>query len=165
MGLSRNQGINYPLLTLYNMWGNGNLDIIKNNYSIIVDRAFVNRYKIDYEYENVYIDFDDTITNKGKLNIDAIRFLYQLVNKNKNIYLLTRHKDDIYNSLKKYKLSIDLFTDIINIEDDKLKSDYIKKEKSIFIDDSFRERKDVKEKLDIPVFDVDMIESLIDWRV
>ena len=145
--------------------GGVHLNIIQNNYDIVVDRAFINRYKINYQYDNVYIDFDDTITNKGKLNINAIKFLYQLVNENKKIYLLTRHKDNIYNSLKKYKLSPELFTDIINIEEDKLKSNYIKKEKSIFIDDSFRERKDVKEKLDIPVFDVDMIESLIDWRV
>jgi len=35
---------------------------------------------------------------------------------------------------------------------------------SIFIDDSFSERKKVFEKTDIPVFDLDSIECLIDWR-
>ena len=29
------------------------------NYDIMLDRAFINRYKINYCYENVYIDFDD----------------------------------------------------------------------------------------------------------
>lgn len=164
MGLSRNMGINFPLLTLFNMWGY-DLNLIKNDYQIMLDRAFINRYKLDIDYENVYIDFDDTITNKGKLNLDAVKYLYQLVNEHKNIYLLTRHKKDIYESLKKYKLASDLFTDIINIEENTLKSDYIKRDKAIFIDDSFRERMDVKEKLNIPVFDVDMIESLLDWKV
>ena len=96
--------------------------------------------------------------------MDVIRYLYQLVNDNKNIYLLTRHKDDIYNSLDKYRISKYIFTEIINIDQDKLKSDYIIKDKSIFIDDSFRERIEVYEKLKIPVFDIDMVESLVDWR-
>lgn len=163
MGLTRNIGINFPMLTLFNML-DYDLNIINNNYDIMLDRAFINRYKINYCYENVYIDFDDTITNKGKLNLNAIRYLYQLVNENKKIYLLTRHKDNIENTLRKYKLSKDIFTEIIWINQEKLKSEYIEPEKSIFIDDSFRERIDVSKKLGIPVFDVDMIESLIDWR-
>ena len=36
---------------------------------------------------------------------------------------------------------------------------------SIFIDDSFAERRRVKEALGIPVFDLDMVESLLDWRM
>lgn len=164
MGLSRNLGINFPLLTLFNEWG-FDLNIINNDYQIMLDRAFINRYNINVKYDNVYIDFDDTITNKGKLNLDAIRYLYQLVNENKNIFLLTRHGKDINETLKKYKLSKDLFTEIIKIKEDDLKSNYIKKEKSIFIDDSYRERFEVHSKLKIPVFDVDMIESLLDWRL
>ena len=36
---------------------------------------------------------------------------------------------------------------------------------AIFIDDSFAERRKVHQTLGIAVFDVDMVESLIDWRV
>lgn len=42
---------------------------------------------------------------------------------------------------------------------------YIKGKDSILIDDSFAERKRVRERLGIPVFDIDMVESLIDWRM
>ena len=164
MGLSRNLGINFPLLTLFNMWGFP-LQYIKNDYNIVLDRAFISRYHLDLDYDNVYIDFDDLIIVRGKVNLSVIRFLYQLVNTNKNIYLLTRHRSDIFKSLQKYKISPDIFTDIISIGDDRPKSDFINSEKSIFIDDSFRERLEVKQKLGIPVFDVDMIEGLIDWRV
>ena len=163
MGLSRNMGINFPVLTLFNMWGY-DIDIINNDYNIVLDRAFINRYKIDIEYKNIYLDFDDTVTYKGKLNLDVIKFIYQSLNDNKNIYLLTRHKDNIYKTLKKYKLSEDIFKEIIEVKTTD-KSDYIKNKDSIFIDDSFRERKEVRDKLNIPVFDVDMIESLLDWRV
>ena len=65
------------------------------------------------------------------------------------------------------KLHIDsgLFCEIKVISRDNEKYNYIHGENAIFIDDSFAERKKVKDKLNIPVFDVDMIESLIDWRV
>ena len=36
---------------------------------------------------------------------------------------------------------------------------------SIFIDDSFSERLAISERLGIPVFDLDAVESLIDWRL
>ena len=57
-----------------------------------------------------------------------------------------------------YKIG-NIFDDIINVGE-KDKSYYIKEEKAIFIDDSFRERKDVYEKRQIPVFDIDMLNFL-----
>ena len=36
---------------------------------------------------------------------------------------------------------------------------------SIFIDDSFSERFSISDKLNIPVFDLDAIESLINWKM
>jgi hypothetical protein len=41
----------------------------------------------------------------------------------------------------------------------------MKEKNAIFIDDSFAERKKVHDVLGIPVYDVDMVESLIDWRM
>ena len=67
--------------------------------------------------------------------------------------------------LETYHIDKGLFQSIIVIGNDEEKYNYIKEEKAIFIDDSFAERKKVKDKLGIPVFDVDMIESLIDWRM
>ena len=61
-------------------------------------------------------------------------------------------------------ISEDLFEEIRVIDVLEEKSDYIKEKKAIFIDDSFAERKRIKDRCGIPVFDVDMIESLIDWR-
>lgn len=163
MGLSRNTGINFPLLTLY-CFKNIDCEIIPNDYKIVVDRALINRYNIDYKYKNVYVDLDDTLIVNDKVNLQLVMFLYQCVNKKINIYLITKHDKKVNNTLNNYHISINLFAKIIHINKDDEKYKYIDKDKSIFIDDSFAERKKVKEYCKIPVFDVDMIECLLDWR-
>lgn len=164
MGLSRNLGINFPMLTLFVFWGY-EVGVIDNGYDILVDRAFYSAYRIGYEYEHVYIDFDDTITINGMPNPEVIKYLYQAKNAGKSIHIISKHGGDIYEDLKKCCLSGELFDEIISISYEDEKSKYIRSEKAIFIDDSFAERKKIRERLGIPVFDVDMIECLIDWRV
>lgn len=163
MGLSRNTGINFPLLTLFAFWGY-DVSIIDNGYDITLDRAFYSAYNINIDYEHIYIDFDDTITLDGQVNPDVMRFIYQEENKDKKIHILSKHATDLMDDLKKLNIDAGLFCEIkvIALDDEKYK--YITSFKAIFIDDSFAERKKVHDKLGIPVFDVDMIESLIDWR-
>ena len=124
MGTSRNLGINFPLLTLYNMWGE-NVYILNNDYNILLDRSFISRFKIDINYDTLYVDFDDTIIVKDKVNEILIMLLYQMRNKRKKIILLTKHSKDIYESLKKYNISTLLFDKIIHIDQAHKKSDHI----------------------------------------
>ena len=35
------------------------IDIFQNPYNVVMDRTLISRYKIDYEYDTVYFDFDD----------------------------------------------------------------------------------------------------------
>lgn len=164
MGVSRNLGINYPMLTLFNMWGY-DVEIIDNKEEITLDRAFISRYKMNLSYHHVYMDFDDTLNLGNKVNIQMMSFLYQCMNKGISVTLLTKHANDIHNSLKRFKISEDLFDDIVHIKQGENKAQYITDRNSIFIDDSFAERLNIQEKIGIPVFDLDMIESLIDWRM
>lgn len=164
MGLSRNRGINFPLLTIYNNLGL-KVEIIKNNYNIELDRAFINRYRIDINYNTVYVDFDDTIVINGKVNKYLIMFMYQLLGENKKIILLTKHRKNIKESLDKYKICVNLFDEIIQINENDEKGKYIKDKEAIFIDDSFSERKRIHDELGIPVFDLDEVEALLDWKV
>ena len=164
MGLSRNLGINFPLLTLFVFWGY-DVSIIENEYDIMLDRAFYSAYEIGLQYNHIYLDFDDTITFGNAVNPDVMRFIYQSLNKGKKIHILSKHSTDLMKDLETYHIDKGLFQSIIVIGNDEEKYNYIKEEKAIFIDDSFAERKKVKDKLGIPVFDVDMIESLIDWRM
>lgn len=160
MGLIRGEGVNLPLLSLFNAEGI-NISIEKNDYTLEIDRALENKYKHNIIYTHVYIDLDDLIVSDGKINLTAIAFIYQCINDNVRVHLLTRHKKDVHTSLKKYRME-SLFDEVIWIKDSiEHKSDYISHTDSIFIDDSFSEREEVKKKKGIPVFDGHMIESLI----
>ena len=162
MGLTRNLGINMPLLTLYNFWGI-DVSLIPNREDLLLDRAFISRFQTDLSYSSVYVDFDDTLIVRGKVNAFLMMFLYQAFNQGKRLCLLTRHSTDIFSDLEKACIPASLFSEIIRLDEAGAKTDYIAPD-SIFIDDSFSERKRVRDALGIPVFDLDMIESLIDWR-
>lgn len=164
MGTTRNLGINYPMLTIFDLLG-FDVGIINNGQDILLDRAFISRYQTSVKYNTVYMDFDDTLYLDDKVNVTMIAFVYQCFNKGIPVVLLTKHAKDIYDSLDKFRISKDLFSEIIQIQKDHDKSEYITAKDAIFVDDSFAERKNIHDKLGIPVYDLDMIESLIDWRM
>ncbi len=164
MGLSRNTGINFPMLTLFTFWGY-DVSIIDNEYDITLDRAFYSAYRINIKYSDIYMDYDDTITLDGKINPDVMRFIYQSINLGKKIHILSKHQTNLKEDMIKAHVDSGLFESIKVIDVNDEKYNYIDIKDAIFIDDSFAERKKVHDKLNIPVFDVDMIESLIDWRV
>lgn len=67
---------------------------------------------------------------------------------------------DLKEELKKNRL-YSLFDDIVHIPKNADKSQYIKTQMPIFIDDSNSERLNVKRKLNIPVFSPDMIDVVL----
>lgn len=168
MCLSRARGVNLPLLSVYAAMDK-DISVFENPINIKVDRTFISRYKLDYLYDSVYVDYDDTIIVDGKVCIAAISFLYQSKNKKKKIILITRHdcdhNDTLEESMTKYNLSKSLFDKIIKITFEDKKEDYIKKDKAIFIDNAYSERMQVHNSLGIPVFDVEGIEVLFDWAI
>lgn len=162
MGLTRALGVNMPLLTLYTVRG---LDVkIVQNYSdILLDRAFISRFWYDIDYDTVYVDFDDTLIVNGKVNPMLIAFLYQCKDNGKEVVLLTKHHHgNIIEDVEKHNISMKLFDAVVLIGRDKDKSDYVN-ENSIFIDDSWSNREKVRNRVGVPVFDVDAVESLLDW--
>ena len=92
-----------------------------------------------------------------------MQFLYQALNQKKQIYLITRNIFPI-SILEKFKISKDIFNKIILINPEEKKSSYITYSDSIFIDDSFKEREDVYTTKNISVFNLDMIESLLNTK-
>lgn len=164
MNLYRGLGVNFPLLTIYDLLGY-DIAIIQNDYYLEVDRVLFNRYKSTLKFDVVYIDFDDTITKNGKVNPFVMQFLYHMKNEDKKLYLITKHKYEILATLEKLNIDSQLFDKTIPLkpEDDKYKEIELVGN-PIFIDNSYSERAKVKKYLDIPVFDVDAINTLIDWR-
>lgn len=164
MGMSRNTGVNFPLLTLFCLMELP-VDIIENEYHIEVDRALISRYHTDLDYDTIYVDLDDTLIVNGRINTVLIQYLYQTVNQGKRRILLTKHSREVSDTLLENRISESLFDEVIRIDRDKEKRDYIHYKKSIFIDDSFSERKKISQACNIPVFDCSEVEALLDWRV
>jgi len=158
-GLYRNKGVNFALLSIFDAY-NLDVEIITNQYDIELDRALSNRFKLSLTYDTIYVDFDDCLILNQKVNTELIQFLYKSFNEKKHIVLITKHKEDLSNSLKKFRLR-DLFDEIIILDLNDEKYKYITKKNAIFIDDSFSERKMVNDKLGLPVFSPDMVECLL----
>lgn len=161
MALNRSLGINFPLLSIYEHEG-VNISILYNEYDLEIDRALENRYKSSLTFETVYMDFDDTLIIKNRVSNIVLQFLYECIKKNKKIILITKHEGDILETLEKYKIHKGIFNEIYTLKQDELKSSYITDKNSIFLDDSFKERREVAERCKIPTFDVSMIKSLLE---
>lgn len=164
MGLSRNLGINYPLLSLY-AYSGMSFSVIAQQYPIQMDRALKNCFKVELEFDRVYLDLDDTLILRGAVNSMLMALLYQWLDKGVAIVLVTRHASCPRATLARHRIAPEIFAEIIHIQDGTPKSQAIgQRERSIFIDDAYRERLDVSTNLGIPVFDLDAIEQLLDWR-
>ncbi len=162
MALVRCKGVNLVLLSLFDAMGIA-VDVFENNYQLELDRGLENCYKHNINYKHVYLDFDDLVIFNDKVNPAVMAFVFQCVNKGVSVHLLTRHRGDLTASLKKYRLD-NIFDELILITDGQEKTDFIKEPDSIFIDDSFAERKKVHEVKAIPVFDSHMIEALTEGK-
>lgn len=160
MAFSRYKGVNLPLLSLFSIL---NLSISTNiiNENIKLYRYSDTKVKYNFHYNKVYIDFDDTLIINNKICLEAISFIYQCLNNNIDVFLISKHEYDIMQTLKKYKISPQIFKEIIILPMKASKYKYINPEDAIFIDNYYFERKEVFEHLDIPVFDVDLIKTLI----
>lgn len=163
MAFSRNLGANLPLANLY-LEDKQEIKIHTQKYDLVIDRSLGNRYKTNIMYDTVYLDLDDTIIIKGKINTDIMKFIYQCINKKIKLILISKSTEENKEKyLKKYKLE-NLFDEIFWIEENKSKANYITNKNSIFIDDSFSQRLEVEDKHGIPTFEPNMIEVLIDDR-
>lgn len=157
--LFRSKGVNFALLSAFDCF-DFNVEVFQNEYEVELDRALSNKYKLDINYQNVYVDYDDCLLIENKINYQLIAFLYYARNQGKKLILITRHAGDLQQSLRNYHIE-SLFDQLIHLTKYEKKSDYISLDNSIFIDDSHSERIEVKQKCKVPVFSPDMVEALI----
>jgi len=140
MMLNRARGINFVELSIYNELGY-ELELTYNNFNdIIVGRSLQPVYKQDLVYNNLYIDFDDTLFLDEKyINTELIKLIFQIKNENKNVYLITKHDKKMLTKVLHDFGITNIFDDIIHLSNEENKIDFMK-DKSILIDDSFQER-------------------------
>jgi len=164
MCVHRQRGVNFALLSVYDAM-DMDIEILVNDFSVEVDRALINRFKLGIDYDTIYLDFDDTLICRGEVNCQVLQLLYQAVRQGKAVNLLTRHEGDIHKKLDQVKIHPGLFKTIQKLgwNEEKFKM-MPPGERAIFIDNAFAERKKVKSQTGMPVFDVDAVPSLLDWR-
>ncbi len=161
MTLFRHMGVNFQMMGIFELYGIDTSFVLLNTH-IQMDRRLLTRFKTDIDYNSVYLDYDDTLIVNEEVCDVIIRFLYQCVNNNIRIILLTRHDGNMNVQFRKYRLAANLFDEIIHLTWESNKADFIKPERAIFIDNSFAERKEIADRLHIPVLDVDMVDMLLE---
>lgn len=157
---SRFNGINFTELSLL-VSNDIPISVSNNNLNVKVYRNLNFQFETNLDFDVIYTDYDDCLLLEERfINAELVKVIFEAINAGKKVKLITRHAGNLKESLEKYRLT-ELFDEVIHIKDnDTLKSNFISDEKAIFIDDSFRERKDVSSRLGIPCFSVDMIRGL-----
>lgn len=160
----RVMGINFPLLSILQFNG-ASVKTLINTVPVTLDRCLKNRYRLDYDYDMVYLDLDDTLVIHDRLNIELIGFLFQCINQKKKLILISKFLgEDIRAYLKKWRV-LELFDEIIWLPEGDSKALHIPHSRAIFIDDSFSQRLEVSKICGIPTFDPSMVEALLDDRI
>ena len=158
--LFRAQGVNFASLTLFDAFDH-DVSICKNEFQVEMDRALDTIYKINIQYNEVFVDYDDCLVMRdGTINHTLMAYLWWCINRNIRLTLLTKHETEIHACLKELRMD-HLFDRVIQIAPDQHKSDFIDNNEAIFIDDSFAERQEVSIRHKIPVFSIDMIKGLV----
>jgi len=158
----RSLGANLALMSVYDAL-DLDVELLINDVGVEMDRALTSRYRWDITYRHVYVDLDDTLIVGGRVNTRLAAFLFQCVNDGVKLHLVTRRSGDIGELLRGYRLD-GLFDQVCRLGAEDTKSSCITERDCVFIDCSFADRLAVHRSLGVPVFDLDAVESLIDWR-
>lgn len=159
MAFARYKGVNLPLLTVY-AYLNWDLKVAITHDNVELYRYSQTKAKYDFSFKNVYINYENTLVANGKINVDMIGFIYQCLNDNLKVYLIT-HQSDVKEVLAQNHVSETLFTKIICVPDKEPIQKHITEPKAIFIDSAYKERMKVFKHGNIPVFDVEGVKPLI----
>lgn len=137
--INRLNGINLTLSSLYQHF-KFDIEILNQNLVTQVNRK---KPKFNLNYETLFVDYDDTFKHIEKTLLEI----------NKPVIVITRSK-----------VKINTIYPTIYVKDNELKSNIInglKKSTPIFVDDSFKERKDVILNCNIPSITPEEINYLI----
>lgn len=163
MALYRQTGINFPLLSLYIHEGIP-VSVSPNAYDRLeLSRTFRSHFRCELEFSRVYVDLDDTLLLRGKVNTKLVALIFQWINQGIPVVLISKHDGEIDQTLARYRLA-GLFAQVVHLGRGDEKADHVTPG-SIFIDDSFTEREKVRRRVGIPTFDLSMLDGLMDERV
>ena len=160
MVAQRARGINLPPLMAVHDYLGRDVTTLPLPQINLVERNISTRARVDFEYDAVFVDLDDTLICDGHANTVVLAFLYQSLRERKRLVLLTRHARDVAATLAEARIAASLFDEIVHLQPGASKADYVTN-RAIFIDNHFPERLEVARRKGVPVFDVDAVEFLL----
>lgn len=159
--LSRCLDVNLPFMALKDFDGQ-DVEITFNNISIEADKQFFGKYSMGIEYDSIFIDFETCFKNQEKINTFLMMFLYQCLNKNIDVNLITQNKEKAEKFLKAEKIDINIFISIYEVNRSQIKD--VVTEKSIFLSNDESLKNTLRKEINEYCFSNNIIECLIDWR-
>lgn len=158
--LLRQLGINPWLLPIFEANGHP-VSITPPQIMEQLSRAKTGQAVLPITINRLYLDMDDTLYVHGKPNPHIINLLGKCTDVECPVSLITRHFQKPSITLADYNIPASLFDEILWITDGAPKSSYIKPgPHTFFIDDSFHEREEVRNTLNIQTFAPDIAEIL-----
>lgn len=159
MCFSRMAGVNLPLLSL-NISAGIPVRVGDFNHPDRTMKLYKTFMDPLIKFDNLYVDLDDTLVVKGKVNSEAMACLYRYSSRGVPIHLITRRPTNLGEYLRRFHIPESIFTSIRQIFDRSPKSLYIV-QNSIFVDDSFKERSECSSvEKNIRCFDTDAFSFL-----
>lgn len=159
--LSRCLDVNLPLMALKD-FDNQDIELTFNNIAIEADKQFFGKYKLGIEYNSVFIDFETCFEIMDNIDAFFMMYLYQCLNKNIEIDLITQNKEKMEKYLIKNKIDRNIFKNIFEISREKIKD--VLTEKSIFLSNDDNLKNILRKEINEYCFSNNIIEALIDWR-
>lgn len=161
MCVSRARGVNIALMAVLDAMGE-TVRASAQFDDVCVDRAFDNKFKVNFAIDHLYMDFDDTLIVHNSVNMQALSLVYRCVESGVPVTLITRHAADISESLASHRLCKTLFDDIVVLDRETPKTSAMAYSPgALLVDDSFGERQAVVTELGIKAIGPDAIEAFL----
>ena len=157
-GMTRCMDINTPLLALRD-FEEKDIVVDYNDIPIEADKIFIGRYTIPLDYDTVVLDNPEALMIDSQVDGFFMMFVYQCVNKNKKLVLLSGDAEKAAAQLQATKISERLFTFVA--PENEGEALY---EKAIFISRDDGRRSAIRQKYGIACYSPTVVEALLDWK-
>lgn len=136
--LTRMRGVNLSLLALFDHM-DWDCSVYENKRRKQNQSKFLsNVWVFKPRYKRLYVDFDDCLCVRGKVNSNLIKFVFDCRNEGMKVNVLSKHSGDLKARMTELGV-LGIFDDIIHMSKDGMKSLMVDRD-SILVDDSFKER-------------------------
>ena len=154
--LTLGMDINTPLMAIRD-FDNKEVTFDYNDGLIEADKMFITRYKLEYEYDHIIIDGIQTLDLNDKTNPLMMLLIYQTLNENKRITLLSNNFSHDNQILRRKKIDNTIFEMSESF-------DGLTWSKTVFISKNEERRNKVRQTYGVKAYEPNMTGVLLNWK-